>query len=185
MLPLRRAFRATTKTPSGTERTSIVGEIIKGWRRKTGLFLLVLAMPLAMGWVRSFNIHDGVCLSLGIRCDQIESLNGSLSWMRTNRPTSNASFFPFSNGITDRDRVDLWSEIDSEIDFDRRGKWMGFEFGATTYHEPWSPSYFEFWIIPYWSLVLPPTLLAAYLLFAKAWPAKPPVSNPDATKTGG
>ena len=137
-----------------------MGDIIKGWRRKTGLFLLVLAMPLATGWVRSFNVRDEVLFSLGARFDRFESFDGTLCWMRTNREYSTASIDRNSFTILKHERVDRWSKIG----FDRRWKWVGFEFGATTYHEPWSPSYFEFWVVPYWSLVLPPTLIAAYLL---------------------
>ena len=157
-----------------------MGDFFKGWRRKTGLLLLVMAMPISMAWLRSFHVIDGVSLSLGIRCDMIQSFDGTLCWKRTNPRHNNVSIERYSDGIVRRKSAARWSNVDVE----RRWRWLGFDFGATTQYESWSPSYCEFWVIPYWSLVMPPTFLSAYLLLIKPRAVKRPVTNQDAARAG-
>ena len=152
-----------------------MGDFLKGWRRKTGLCLLVMAMPLTMAWLRSFNVATVMTFHLGGRGDYLESVDGTLSWMRGNQPYYFRTRRTYSHTIGERDRVDRWIEFD----FDRRGTWMGFEFGVTSRHEPWSPNYYEVWVIPYWSIVLPLTLLSAYLLLTKPRSVTTPVLSQD------
>ncbi len=62
-----------------------------------------------------------------------------------------------------------------------RTDWIGFHFGAAN-ATAGSIRRVEFWIVPYWSIVIPLTLLSAYLLLSKPHKSTPkkitePIAN--------
>ena len=157
-----------------------MSELFNTWRRRFGLALLVMTMPLATCWVRSFGFCDGAEIFIGIRVDHFHSSRGTIQWSRSNRQTSDIRLLAHSQRGTDYNHPGNGSTID----FKWRWTWMGFDLGATTEYESWSPSYLEFWVIPYWSFVIPLTLLAAYLLLTKPQLVNPADSKPGTTKPG-
>ena len=59
-----------------------------------------------------------------------------------------------------------------------RRTWCGFDFGKSRQTFSWGHNYevveiWRWWSIPYWSIIIPLTLLSAYLLLSKPRPGKP------------
>ena len=115
-------------------------EFFHGWRRKAGCVALVLACAVMGLWFRSFAIFDVISLANGQQQHQIASASGRLFWgawrerSRHSRPRNEWERIGTSRRT--RDEVDIQLE-----------------------------SFHNFrWIIPYWSVVLPLTLLSAYLI---------------------
>ena len=56
-------------------------ELVRGWRRKTGLALLAVALLLTVAWFRSLIFTDTIFYTFG-DCYWLHSSGGSLSWVR-------------------------------------------------------------------------------------------------------
>ncbi len=147
-----------------------MGEFFKGWRRKTGLALLAMACVLMVGWMRSRLFQDTFTVSLR-SSSQIRLVSASQHLVIAKINISMAE-----GEASNRER--FW--MSRRIDFTG---WL-FTSADTT------PIYFgfhghSFWIdehlivvfgtsvsvtklhFPYWSLVLPLTLLSAWMILIK------------------
>lgn len=126
-------------------------DFFHGWRRKVGIVTLVMACVVCGLWVRSFYIMDILAAGGSTRQHVVESVNGRIWWTA------------YLEGA----------------------EW---EFSSTFVHRAFPPGYLETilprkmlaeveggqfgqWIIPYWSITIPLTLLSAYLILWK--PRKP------------
>jgi hypothetical protein len=151
----------------------------KGWRRKLGYVALVMALAVMGGWLRSFRNNDEVNIWSGER--QVDSFNSSpmgVSWIaKRDLPPSIPmlsgrfgwiAFQSYSNDICDPFR---WSTASSHT------QWCGFHFAEATINPP-DRGKLGLWIMPYWSLALPPTLLSAYLIL---WPRRQKSTQPDSS----
>lgn len=133
---------------------------LKPLRRKFGVVTLALACLFTAGWVRSCFIGD----DCGIRTGK-----SRMEWFGS------------------CDQYLLWGHIQSENDETRR--WY-YSFRATKFGDPpadfqwrWHCGDFgfaessnlgaKFLLFPYWSIVVPLTLLSAWLLLSKPRPPKP------------
>jgi len=134
----------------------------KPWRRKIGVLTLVMACVFAAGWVRSLSVLNFLHRSAGlVSYMEFESSNGNLVWWSTSK-------HEFANPP----RL-TWSIGDLQYRFqfieDRHVRWSlkiwGFRIGEA-YRR-------KVWVIPYWSIVIPLTLISAYLLLSKPRVAKP------------
>lgn len=127
-----------------------MGEFFNGWRRKAGLVTLVMACVLTAGWMRSMGYQDAVMIFGEKRCLMIASANGSASWVLEETSEDTPAY----------DRA-TWYWINRPITSDN-----GNEFHAT--HGLGTPRF-----IHYWSLVVPLTLLSAWLILIKPRKVKP------------
>lgn len=156
-----------------------------GLRRKIGVITLVMACVLAAAWVRSLSTYDLIGLPKvrnGIPC--VLSTQQLLTLM-VERPvghTSSYSWFLGSEKTSDFNWIILPVNksplTDTEISWSCRS--CGFGHGkrtnVTSEHPDGQFSVnvdFTFLTIPYWSIVIPLTLLSAYLLLSKPRVAKP------------
>ena len=137
-----------------------------------GVVTLVMACALTLVWVRSDVIRDKIDLFPSYYWPQlpwyaeIVSLQGSLCWHRyemeagnggigTNTPVTISSFkvkhyFACSPKIED---TLMW-----------QWKWGGFGYGAGKTHLRGMSA--QVWIVPYWSIVIPLTLISFLLLIS-------------------
>jgi hypothetical protein len=164
-----------------------------GWRRKTGLILLAMALALTVFWMRSYELYDTASVLCPMAHHRIDSELGRLLWQcdrpsstdarRLNRTTFN--WMTLHNPDPSLPVAEGAFDSLHEYDVDWQWKWSQFNFGAGRERaEPVTldlysdseggPSklkaifdYRKAWAAPYWSLVLPLTLLSAYLMFGK------------------
>ena len=150
-----------------------MGEFFKGWRRKAGLVTLAMALVLMVAWMRSAIICDELMIPYRGSLHFIDSRNGRLEWTRLiPSPVRWGEYDPYKYPIAwisfpvpgELDIEDLWAGCDVEW------KWElgGFEFVLEAIGESGDRNKRESWAIPYWSLVLPLTLLSAWLILVKA-----------------
>ena len=139
-----------------------MGEFFEGWRRKIGVVMLLMALVFVGGWVRSLTIQDSF---LCHRDDHsgffVNSNQGCLSWNRIHELQPEQLRFAdryFTGDAASFDRF-----LNNEVNW--HWKTCGFEFGETTQHNSRVRS--EFGVVPYWSIVIPLTLLSAWLLLIK------------------
>ena len=167
-----------------------MGEFFHGWRRKSGLLTLLIACVFMIGWIRTYFITDLVSAPFGTKTYiNVDSFRSNLIF-RVYPRASNFSWFSLPShvnmmfGWDDPTRAAL--------------KFIGFGGGAfdenpddpTRECEMWScPAKLfgcdVYWrskssddrerlgvVIPYVSIVIPLTLLSAFLLLFKPRPAK-------------
>ena len=144
-----------------------MGEFFKGWRRKCGVLTLVLACVFAAGWVRSKARFDVIGFPTQGELVRIASSDNSL-WLSWDNPWSLNKVLWTIGGISrsDPNSTELWDGFDVVLRWD----FVGFHFGKGTRDGNSSLSN-EIYCVPYWSIVLPLTLLSAYLLLSQ--PRKP------------
>jgi len=147
-----------------------------GWRQKVGCVLLVIAALFSSAWVRSLVIRDiftwtFVDAKIGVVA---KSHKGTIGWLRISPAFSKQDDgWKFDNDF--RGNVfDTWIDLDGVADhLKRRWQWVEFDFGAASWVDetmaPDDHNSIIVFIVPYWSIVLPVTLLSAYLIF---WPGK-------------
>jgi hypothetical protein len=156
--------------------------LFDGWRRKTGCVTLLLACAIYGAWIRSSTVTDSVnCYSWWKVMQSLVSSDGSLSWERRDTTAVRNREVPFwKRGPAGRKRraqrgLPQLAFIRSES-IVARGKlnrrldapdiiwhWRWHGFGSGT----WPAHHTTLWVIPYWSIVLPLTLLSAYLILWK------------------
>ena len=142
-----------------------MGEFFKGWRRKIGVVTLLMALAFMAGWVRSLSNMDIVCLpadrhTLIFLASEHQSITFQHeSHMNTNLPWECLDWISGPAKIPDPDKDQthwLW-------------KWHGFAF-ADGINYPDIPPTFQpamIWVIPYWSITIPLTLISLFLLLSK------------------
>ena len=138
-----------------------MGEYFKPWRRKFGVLTLLVACVFAAGWVRSLQIAD----ILQVRLDtNVQSFGGyvvlATSWptFQTENPVRR---YPIWITVAVRD---CWLTVTN----DNLGPWAFDAFGfrmRTQLHQIGAAV--RYYMVPYWSIVLPLTVLSAYLLLSK------------------
>ena len=142
-------------------------EFFNPWRRKIGVLTLVMACVFLGGWVRSQGHNDEVNFWTGPH--ETHSLNSSptgICWMKRsnlhpNVPMTTGKFGWVAFQSWPRDVCDpfRWSTPQWQFAF------MGFHFAKATIDPP-DRGNLEIWIIPYWSIVIPLTLLSACVLLS-------------------
>jgi len=132
-------------------------EFFQPVRRKLGVIVLALACGFMAAWVRSVTVYDRLFLHNGTRrADSIDSVDGQLGWgVRYFSSDQNSAVTwkhdPFS-AATLHDVIKI--------------KWYGIGF-CDELVEPALSSRGVLWFVPYGSIVLPLTLLSAWLLLGK------------------
>jgi len=157
----------------------------KPWRRKIGVVTLILACLFMAGWVRSRSVLDRFFYSQQQSMHAMFSMDGVVSWRRLT---------PFADDLpTGWSQQPKW--ITSELTQNSRDnyqfywkdgnvhwhwQWNGFDFGAALFETlsqvPGKANWIrreEIWQFPYWSIVIPLTLLSGWLLLSKPRTKKP------------
>jgi hypothetical protein len=148
-----------------------MSEIFRGWRRKAGCVTLAIACLLLVGWLRSLIVID-IYSTPGKESESLVSGLHGIAWW------SNDFGRDIGNGVH---ALGGWTTISSSYwkkgshphDLDRiKWHWRLLGFG---YGEDIRPDYMmTYRYIPYWSLVVPVTLLSAYLIL---WRPRRPVNS--------
>jgi hypothetical protein len=143
---------------------SAMTEFFKGWRRKIGCVTLAFACVFAAGGVRSYGARDSLVIETSVMDFGFVSNSGTMMiWFDDDVVTYGYVWY------TDRP-----ASLDSdEVGIDWDWKWLGFRHFARTRNSvnPDSTA------VPYWSIVLPLTLLSAWLLLSKPKPTPVPQSE--------
>ena len=142
-----------------------MGEFFKGWRRKIGLVMLAMACVLATGWMRSYTVQDFVYIPTA---GAVISFGGSFCGLRPLDEPSPSRARWSSESVTPSTYFHPpWTTC--------YHKWQlqfgGFGIGEGLWGLRYSSVYFV--LIPYWLLVLPLTLLSAWLILGKSRKVKP------------
>ena len=156
-----------------------MGAFFKPWRRKAGCVTLVMACVFAAGWVRSHEAHDEFDFCLSKRNYQCFVSNLSrLTWFRTREePTNEFGNFRFYSATKSWTRSFLTDGLCTW-----RWRYCGFEFGESV--ESPSMAKVFVWSVPYLAIVIPLTLLSAWLFLSKPRPATTKQTTEPAPTTG-
>ncbi len=167
-----------------------MGDFFHGWRRKIGVVTLMMAVVFATVWARGFVVLDEIWYDVrghGKKWDRLfvsnqgymllrdESVNGlELQWKPMWRKRPLQLFETFENIV----RTDFAFRQHAETVWER--EWNGFHFGERHRKRPNKPHdrTLSYWVIPHWSIVMPLTLLSAWLLLSKPRVAKEPPKSP-------
>ena len=169
-----------------------MGVFFIGWRRQAGVVTLLMACVIMGSWVRSLVRHDLVMIPWGNDTFCVESACGVIEFARLTTRDHKSKPMWSANEITPTHwrwlnndgiprAVDHLGEL-SENEIDWRWDWAGFHFGAGHSINDREEDY----MFPYWSIVVPLTLLSAYLLLSK--PNKSTskkITEPTGTATEG
>lgn len=141
-------------------------EFFQEWRRKVGCVTLVLACALMGMWMRSQAVEDWLvhCTDDGIL--GLFSRPCGISWTRHSQWPPEELFAPPGSWQTLSyvAKPPYRNRFDNYIMHDR---WQALGFDFCNCQEPYSTNRVADWTIPYWSLVLPLTLLSLYLFLWK------------------
>ena len=153
-----------------------MGEFFRGWRRTVGVGTLALACLFMAGSERSRTTCDFISFFGSNRkaLHDLSSTRMGLMYMRTEK-----DFTGQTKSITFATRA--WKmapgkDYLSGIEMNWRINSCGFRFGKSVRREPHTITNITAWIVPYWSIVIPLTLISVYLLLSK-----PRVPSPKKT----
>ena len=136
----------------------------KSLRRKIGALTLVVACLCMAGWMRSFVTFDALYAPIG----QLISANGGIYGELCVEMPLDFTFFSYgSQGPHVKGRADYYNDSNMVRRF-WHWRFFGFAYGFF----PADRQKAILFIVPYWSIVMPLTLLSAYLLFSNPWPEK-------------
>ena len=143
-------------------------EYFKPWRRKIGCVTLAMACVFAAGWVKSEWKYDFVTMTLRTSTFKIGSLFSYIKFIRETaldkkRTQNTGPLLHWHSGNTSS-IVGPKRGWDEGYTVERNSECFGFSNGSATR----GGSRFEEWIVPYWSIVIPLTLISAYLLLSQS-----------------
>lgn len=163
-----------------------MSSVFKGWRIKVGILILAVALVFMTGWIRSRSTSDMLMYPAGkntIGC--LVSATGSLVWQTTKMAPQPAEL---ENVVWIGPTSPTWqtSPISGDSGNDDSGlKWRWWGFGVSesppeATEEVGMSTTFVF--IPYWSIVIPMTLISAYLLIQPRSGERKRIENDDAVQ---
>ena len=165
-----------------------MGEYFKPWRRKIGVLTLLLACMFAAGWARSLIVIDLINFptgretaiafsstgcSINIRAGYDEEVFNELEWdtLLVEPWQPGTSMVPGEPDEADepelvrRYKYPIYPHDYEPVDWTLR--LLGFGVGVTPFE--FSDTFRQHYLmIPYWSVVIPLTLLSAFLLISKS-----------------
>ena len=149
-----------------------MGCYFKPWRRKFGVLTLGMACVFMAGWVRSRSGWDALEFFRGSFAIQSDDGNLLLARIVLN-PSGRELKWSAIPGHYWRgpDPNNPWQPIPfGQNKIDWSFQWNGFEIGdvLTTPVTGPSQTWMQFWQVPYWSIVIPLTLLSTWLLLSKS-----------------
>lgn len=130
-------------------------EFFRGWRRKVGCVTLAMALFWANEWSQS---HLGGSMINLSRTKRILSLHGRVMLVMMNSGDHIRPWIRSQNGDIDASAGNIWSP-------EWRRTFAGMEIGRDVYGNANQHVDNATWYrVPHWSVVLPLTLLSAYLI---------------------
>ena len=143
-------------------------EFFRGWKRKVGVATLVMTCGFAMLWIRSRSFTDEILFPM-IRTQGASEVAGMLDGLMSTR-----NAFVWARLPVHHDQIDelghifpYWQTDERTTDFDgQEYKRQSGAFGFAVYVADDRDQQAKYLLIPYWSIVIPLTLLSAYLLFS-------------------
>ena len=146
-------------------------EFFRGWKRKLGVVTLVLACVFAAGWVRSLSVCDQFSMPLRKHHHvYFASLNQTLFWSQDESPAPYPTLGAYA---LPKAAWDDWAHAGEWDEVEWTWRRFGFAIGERTIQYGPSPLKKVLAVaFPYWSIVIPPTFLSAWLLLSKPRPAK-------------
>ena len=152
-----------------------MGDYFKPWRRKIGVMTLLIACVLAAGWVKSAAFNDLIIFPIGqdLRFGVVSN-RGRIALVRhdwhENAPTLRTYWFSASFA----EHPDAVFILDHE-----ELQWL-LRLGAFGIRQRLTSSFTVSLIqLPYWSIVIPLTLLSAWLLLSKPRTKTTPEKQPS------
>jgi len=146
-----------------------------GWRRKTGLVTLVVALAVTAMQFRSRDAFDGLYLDGKQTQYSFVSADSQFRFMRR---TSRLRQPIFIHWIIGAKLDDTCRDPFARGNVEWRRDWLHANCGVFSVQETQFPMRVQLLAVPHWFLILPLTLLSAYLLLSR-----PRQSSP--TKTEG
>ena len=141
-----------------------MGDFFSGWRWKTGVVTLVMALLFVLGWTRSPSVVDAIQFGSGrLTMEHCVSVNGSLVWGRLRKEDPKSIIvFPVWEASEN-------STLDGFLaKANLRCSWRRYGFGSGELNVDSSDRFqHTIWIIPYWSIVIPLALISVWLLLGK------------------
>ncbi|MBC8116025.1 MAG: hypothetical protein H7062_16685 [Candidatus Saccharimonas sp.] len=150
-----------------------MGEFFKGWRRKAGLVTLAMALLFTIALMRSYVVSDTFYVSSGQTLHQLTSFAGALTWTRSGGEDETVPIQWQTNQISET-FPSPWGWHGREVKYEWQWRGAGFSIGAFSYDAGGYASWLRVDVltISYSSLVLPLTLLSAWLILGKPQKAK-------------
>ena len=145
------ALRGQSLKQAVRVRDKIMGDFFKPWRRKIGAVTLVMSCIFMAAWITTAGTI--------ILIRSMDSRVVIEMWPKDGHDPWEIEFFNSQRPIN------VTSLFLGEMLF--FWEWRGFASGE------WSATFVRLWTVPYWSIVMPLTLLSAYLLLSKTRVAKP------------
>ncbi len=147
-----------------------MGNFFHGWRRKIGVVTLLMACVFMAGWVRSLSVRDIKVLSWSnLSPHRFISQDATIAWQRfeSSLPVILTPSQVESVAIMDPKHRGQFVEVRTcrEGDYQWGFRGRGFSFGHLD--SELSRIRGSIWIVPYWSIVTPLTLLSACLLLSQ------------------
>ena len=143
-----------------------MGEFFGPWKSRIGMFTLALACILMVGWVRSLSIKDEISLRTNPAVTHhFISNRCRLAWKTVTVDDPVSIRFTTRFYFSTPAREELFYR-GPRVDWIWRREFLGSEFGRFTPDgPPWEE---EIWIIPYWSAVVPLTLISVWFFISKS-----------------
>ena len=156
-------------------------EFFKPLRRRIGIVTLALACVFMAGWVRSVSLLEDICIHQDpFVAYRLISGESRIGWISVTANGSGAHLrFPFYNSSSVQN--DGLSHFHPGAVQTSGSRFIGFEFGRFIPRggDRRRPRYYEDVVVmPSWSIVIPLTLVSAWLLLSK--PQKP-ISHSQST----
>ena len=141
-----------------------MGACFRGWRRKIGCITLLMAFGFMVGWVRSQTIGDGIHFNSADKSWTyflLASADSSITIIVERCPSEMVYPEWISSELNAPEVIDSEKFEDS---FKWHWRFCGFGCGVEegNQNSKWTRT-----VIPYWSIVIPMTLLSAFLLLSK------------------
>ena len=156
-----------------------MGNYFKPWRRKIGVMTLGLTCLLVMGWVRSFSLTDFVQSEISSQsCVFLESSAQTIGAGMERANSRNPPIWSI---------IPAWETTPSSgnkpLNVIQHFRWnvQWHEFGIGGNYENYPNNLLLEVQAPYWSTVIPLTLLSAWLLLVKPRVAIPKKTEPTTT----
>lgn len=142
-------------------------EFFHGWRRKAGCVALVMACVLTTGWIRSQREFDCFALTDNSWVHIIvQSAGGRLTLFFNSLNSAPAVYWWHGELSRDAEPIDPMEDCVG-CDIEWRRDWTGFTAVSYSVKDGAEIIRTLSFIFPYWSVVLPLTLLSAYLILWK------------------
>jgi hypothetical protein len=134
-------------------------DFFHGWRRKVGCALLLVAISLCILWARSQLVEDTVSIPTRGRSDLLTSLEGRLIWEASARKSKDSLAWKSQTAKYD------WLSPWVTNGLLPRYEFAGLEYGG--HNLAGGAGNYRWVVVPYAWLVLPCTLLSAYLILVR------------------